>query len=242
MSAEPVVYLDSSALVKLVVREPESAALRSYLRSKASRVSSALARVEVVRAVAPHGPGATARARQVLEATSLLALDDALLDAAGALEAPGLRGLDAIHERGDELDRRHVRLEPRPRAGGADVFHADERSGAHDHRDVGRGRRLRLDEVAAIGRERAHPHGSHAEGRGVLVAEELRLGARARNVDEDARHEAQLLEGGAVVPEREVVLDRAGDVGEDGPGKVPAGGVLEVVEREDAVQHRRIFA
>ena len=97
MSAEPVVYLDSSALVKLVVREPESAALRSYLRSTASRVSSALARVEVVRAVVPHGPDATARARQVLQGTSLLALDDALLDAAGALEAPGLRSLDAIH-------------------------------------------------------------------------------------------------------------------------------------------------
>jgi len=97
MSAEPVLYLDSSALVKLVVREPESAALRSYVRSSPSRVSSALARVEVLRAVMPHGPRAAARARQVLEATSLLALDDALLDAAGALEAPGLRSLDAIH-------------------------------------------------------------------------------------------------------------------------------------------------
>jgi predicted nucleic acid-binding protein len=97
MSAEPVVYLDSSALVKLVVHEPESAALRSHLRSTASRVSSALARVEVVRAVVPHGPGATARARQVLEATSLLALDDALLDAAGVLDLAGLRSLDAIH-------------------------------------------------------------------------------------------------------------------------------------------------
>ena len=97
MSAEPVLYLDSSALVKLVVREPESAALRSYLRATPSRVSCALARVEVVRSVMPHGPGAAARARQVLEATSLLALDDALLDAAGALEAPGLRSLDAIH-------------------------------------------------------------------------------------------------------------------------------------------------
>jgi uncharacterized protein len=97
MSAEPVLYLDSSALVKLVVREPESAALRSYVRSSPSRVSSALARVEVLRAVMPHGPRAAARARQVLEATSLLALDDALLDAAGGLEAPGLRSLDAIH-------------------------------------------------------------------------------------------------------------------------------------------------
>ena len=97
MSAEPVLYLDSSALVKLVVREPESAALRSYVRSSPSHVSSALARVEVLRAVLPHGHGATARARQLLEATSLLALDDALLDAAGALDLAGLRSLDAIH-------------------------------------------------------------------------------------------------------------------------------------------------
>lgn len=97
MSAEPVVYLDSSALVKLVVREPESAALRSYLRSTSSRVSSALARVEVLRAVMPHGAGTAARARQLLERTSLLALDDTLLDAAGSLDLPGLRSLDAIH-------------------------------------------------------------------------------------------------------------------------------------------------
>jgi len=97
MSADPVVYLDSSALVKLVVREPESVALRSYLRSTPNRVSSALARVEVLRAVLPHGAQARARARQLLEQTSLLALDDALLDAAGSLDLPGLRSLDAIH-------------------------------------------------------------------------------------------------------------------------------------------------
>ena len=97
MSADPVVYLDSSALVKLVVREPESAALRSYLRSTPNRVSSALARVEVLRAVLPHGAGARIRARQVLERTSLLALDDTLLDAAGSLDLPGLRSVDAIH-------------------------------------------------------------------------------------------------------------------------------------------------
>ena len=97
MNADLVVYLDSSALVKLVVREPESDALRSYLRSTPNRVSSALARVEVLRAVLPHGAEAGARARQLLEQTSLLALDDALLDAAGSLDLPGLRSLDAIH-------------------------------------------------------------------------------------------------------------------------------------------------
>jgi predicted nucleic acid-binding protein len=38
------VFLDSSAIVKLVVREPESAALRRFLRTHAERVSCALAR------------------------------------------------------------------------------------------------------------------------------------------------------------------------------------------------------
>lgn len=97
MSAEPAVYLDSSALVKLVVREPESRALRRYLRRQPRRVSCALARVEVVRAVRPQGSEAIRRARALLERVSLLRLDDPLLDAAGQLDDPTLRSLDAIH-------------------------------------------------------------------------------------------------------------------------------------------------
>lgn len=97
MSAEPAVYLDSSALVKLVVREPESNALRRFLRGRPRRVSCALARVEVVRAVRPQGEAAVTRARRVLERLSLLRLDDPLLDAAAGLESPSLRSLDAIH-------------------------------------------------------------------------------------------------------------------------------------------------
>ena len=54
MNAERVCYVDSSAIVKLVVRENESAALWRYLRGR-SLVSSALARVEITRAVMPHG-------------------------------------------------------------------------------------------------------------------------------------------------------------------------------------------
>lgn len=46
------IYLDSSAIVKLAVREPESDALRRYLRTRHPRVSSALARTEVMRAPA----------------------------------------------------------------------------------------------------------------------------------------------------------------------------------------------
>jgi predicted nucleic acid-binding protein len=91
------VYLDSSALVKLVVREPESAALRRYLGRHATRVSCALARVEVIRAVRAHGSPAVTRARELLKRLHLLRLDDALLAAAADLDPLVIRSLDAIH-------------------------------------------------------------------------------------------------------------------------------------------------
>ena len=97
MSAEAAVYLDSSAIVKLVVAEAESRALTDYLRDHPSRVSCALARVEVIRAVRPHGAAAVGRAGQLLARISLLRLDDVLLDAAAELEGTTLRSLDAIH-------------------------------------------------------------------------------------------------------------------------------------------------
>jgi predicted nucleic acid-binding protein len=92
-----MVYLDSSALVKLVVAEAESPALRRYLRSEPRRASCALARVEIVRAVRPHGAPAVGRARRLLRRLDLIHLDDQLLDEAAALEAGILRSLDAIH-------------------------------------------------------------------------------------------------------------------------------------------------
>ena len=93
----PVVYLDSSALVKLVVLEPESRPLRAYLRREPRRISCGLARTEVLRAVRPAGPAALELARRLLRSVDLIRLDDALLDAAGMLEPVGLRSLDAVH-------------------------------------------------------------------------------------------------------------------------------------------------
>jgi len=103
-----VVYLDSSALVKLVIAESESTPLRRYLRRRPERVSCALARVEVIRAVRLHGSAAVTRARQVLRRIDTLYLDDELLDDAATLDAGILRSLDAIHlaaalALGDEL-------------------------------------------------------------------------------------------------------------------------------------------
>lgn len=93
-------YLDSSALVKLVKSEAESGALRGFLRRHRSdgRVTSALARVEVVRAVADGGPAAIAHARRQLARVDQVNLNRDLLDEAAML-SPGLalRSLDAIH-------------------------------------------------------------------------------------------------------------------------------------------------
>jgi predicted nucleic acid-binding protein len=101
-------YLDSSAIVKLVVREPESLALRRFLRRRHPLVSTALARTEVLRALLPAGDEAVTRGRAVLQRIDLVRVNDRILNAAGVLRPPELRSLDAIHlataqALGDEL-------------------------------------------------------------------------------------------------------------------------------------------
>lgn len=91
------IYLDSSAIVKLAVREAESAALRQYVRRRRPLVSSALARTEVLRALMPAGDEAVARGRAVLATIDLIRVNDRILTAAGALQPPELRSLDALH-------------------------------------------------------------------------------------------------------------------------------------------------
>jgi len=97
MNAERATYLDSSAIVKLVVDEPESAALRRYLRRRRPLVSSALARTEVARALLPLGPEAVRRGHDVLARIDLARVNDRVLLAAGKLLPADLRSLDAIH-------------------------------------------------------------------------------------------------------------------------------------------------
>jgi predicted nucleic acid-binding protein len=90
-------YLDSSAIVKLVVEEPQSAALRRYLRRRRPLVSSALARVEVLRALLLEGEAGMVRGHAVLARIDLIRVNDRVLNAAGSLLPPDLRSLDAIH-------------------------------------------------------------------------------------------------------------------------------------------------
>jgi predicted nucleic acid-binding protein len=103
-------YVDSSAFVKLVVAEPETQALRSFIAGRHSRrVSSALLRAEALRAVRHLGADALAAVREGLRRVDLIGVDDRILDAAGILEPRVLRTLDAIHLAtalaiGDDLD------------------------------------------------------------------------------------------------------------------------------------------
>lgn len=92
-------YIDSSALVKLVQVEAESPALRRYLRRNRSllRATCALARVEVLRTVAPGGPQALALGRRQMARFHQLDLDRELLEHATTLPPLVLRSLDAIH-------------------------------------------------------------------------------------------------------------------------------------------------
>ena len=90
-------YLDSSAIVKLVVEEPESTALRRYLRRRRPLVSSALARAEVLRSLLQEGDVGVARGRAVLGRIDLIRITDRILGAAGVLMPLDLRSLDAIH-------------------------------------------------------------------------------------------------------------------------------------------------
>ena len=91
------VYLDSSALVKTVIREPESPALRRFLRGFPLHASSALARAEVLRAVRRSDPLAVKGVHEVMERLLLLDVSESLLVEAGLLDPPELRTLDAIH-------------------------------------------------------------------------------------------------------------------------------------------------
>lgn len=92
-----MLYLDTSALTKLVLPEPESAVLRSFLEEGSVVVTSALTRTELTRAAMRHGAGNTDAVSTVLSVVAFVSLRDELLDAAGRLAPTRLRSLDAIH-------------------------------------------------------------------------------------------------------------------------------------------------
>lgn len=102
-------YFDTSALVKLVLAEPETRALEKWLQGHAAVVSSDLTRTELLRAVRRAAPREMVRARQVLDGVALLTLTTAVCERAALLDPALLRSLDALHlaaamQLGDALD------------------------------------------------------------------------------------------------------------------------------------------
>lgn len=90
------VYVDTSAFLKLVVKERESAALRRTVLGR-QLASSALLRTEALRAARSHSTAALARTRQTLDAVTLIAVTDALCERAAELDPSIMRSLDALH-------------------------------------------------------------------------------------------------------------------------------------------------
>lgn len=94
-----MIYLDTSAALKLLVQEDESDALDAWLgeRPDVPRVTSALTRVELVRACRRIDPDLVPAATGLVSGLDTIPLREWVLEAAAALPDRALRSLDAIH-------------------------------------------------------------------------------------------------------------------------------------------------
>lgn len=99
MARTDPIYADASALVKLLVAEPESAALQRELRDGGRLVTSKLALVEVPRAtsIADPSPEMVRDTQRLLASCLLVDVTDEVLDRARLLTSRRVRALDAIH-------------------------------------------------------------------------------------------------------------------------------------------------
>ena len=97
-SDQSPIYLDSSAILKLVFIEDETDALDAFLREWPPRTTSSLARVEMMRmAMRVEDAAVTAAARDVLARIDMVTVDESTLFRAIAAEPRTLRSADVIH-------------------------------------------------------------------------------------------------------------------------------------------------
>lgn len=93
-----MIYLDTSALVKLVIEEPESSALEHWLLLQEEPVAtSVIGRVELLRVCRRLTPESVAPAQLLLADLPIIPLDGWLVDVAETIGPPVLRTLDALH-------------------------------------------------------------------------------------------------------------------------------------------------
>lgn len=94
-----MIYLDSSALMKLIREEEETAALLEWLSPRSAQpvITSELGRLEVLRAARRAGSAVLTEARAVIGDVDLVPLDRGVQDLACDIGEPPLRTLDALH-------------------------------------------------------------------------------------------------------------------------------------------------
>lgn len=91
------VYLDPTAIMRLVLDEPGAVELTGALRGTSGRVTSVISRAEAQRTAARHDAAAAARAAEILARLSLIELDRTVVAQAATLRPLALGAIDAIH-------------------------------------------------------------------------------------------------------------------------------------------------
>lgn len=99
MARAELIYADSSALVKLLIEEPESAALEREIAKGSMLTTSRIAIVEVSRATAlcDPSPEKAEETRRLLSSCLLVQVTEEVLESALTLVTEHIRTLDAIH-------------------------------------------------------------------------------------------------------------------------------------------------
>lgn len=94
-----MIYMDSCAILKLIVQEQESNALNEWLeqRPKSDLFTSMLAEVEVPRALRRSHPRVLGAVTGALKRLYRIEINDEVRATAAAYLEPTLRSLDAIH-------------------------------------------------------------------------------------------------------------------------------------------------
>ena len=102
-----MIYIDTSAMVKLVVAEEESSELIDWLNAQ-PLVTSVIGHIELIRAAGRVGPAAMATEQRLAATVDILILTDAIANLAATLEHSELRTLDAIHLATAHFHRRSI--------------------------------------------------------------------------------------------------------------------------------------
>jgi uncharacterized protein len=92
-----LIYIDTSALLRLVFPDDSTPALEGFLRSDPGLVSSTLLTIEARRGTSRHAPRRLPRVDVLLDQVETIGVTQSVVESASRLPDPMLRSLDAIH-------------------------------------------------------------------------------------------------------------------------------------------------